>query len=215
MSEGLTPKVISILRAMHPQFQKWFYTRELSRLAGVSTWVVSRQFSKLAKQRIIKEMHEGREKYYAFDLSNPKTRALCQLFETERRDKLYKNNRRLAWALEELTKRILDFLPEVQSLVLFGSAARGEMTKTSDIDILVLVPNLNQESFNQLMKEVDKLARDVAAVYPVGLAPIVMTIKDFEAALREKKRIAQDVLRDGTILLGEDRYLRLLSKVIR
>ena len=88
------------------------------------------------------------------------------------------------------------------------------MTKTSDVDIITLVPNLTQESFDQLMKDVDKLARDVTAIYPVNLAPITMTLRDFEVALREKKRIAQDVLRDGIILLGEDRYLRLLSKVI-
>ena len=55
MSDGLTPKVISILRVMHPQFQKWFYARELSKLADVSTWVVSREFSGLVKQKIIKE----------------------------------------------------------------------------------------------------------------------------------------------------------------
>lgn len=214
MSEGLTPKVISILKIMHPKFQRWFYTRELSRLAGVSTWVVSREFSGLVEQKIIKERQEGREKYYALDLSNPKTRALCQLFESERRETLFKDNRRLAWALEEFSKRILDFLPQVQCLVLYGSAARGEMTRTSDVDILTLVPNLTRESFNQLMKDVDRLARDVTAIYPVNIAPITMTLGDFEAAVREKKRIAQDVLRDGMILLGEDRYFRLLSKVI-
>jgi len=214
MSEGLTPKVISILRVMHPQFQRWFYTRELSKLADVSTWVVSREFSGLVKQKMIKERQEGREKYYALDLSNSKTRALCQLFESERRETLFKDNRRLAWALEEISKRVLDFLPQVQCLVLFGSAARGEMTKTSDVDILTLVPNLTQESFDQLMKDVDKLARDVTAIYPVNLAPMTMTLRDFEVALREKKRIAKDVLRDGIILLGEDRYFRLLSKVI-
>jgi len=214
MSEMLTPKVISILRVMHPQFHRWFYTRELSRLAGVSTWVVSREFSRLVRQRIVKQRQEGREKYYALDLSNPKTRALCQLFESERREALFEDDRRLAWALEEFSKRVLDFLSQVQSLVLFGSAARGEMTKTSDVDVLAVVPNLTEELFDQLMKNVDKLARDVTATYPVNLAPITMTLKDFEAAVREKKRIAQDIMRDGIILLGEDRYLRLLSKVI-
>jgi predicted nucleotidyltransferase len=88
------------------------------------------------------------------------------------------------------------------------------MTKTSDVDILVVVPNLPQESFNELMRHVDRLAREIAAVYPLSLAPITMTVKDFEAALREKRRIAQDVLRDGLIFFGEDRYLMLLSRVI-
>jgi predicted nucleotidyltransferase len=215
MSEALTAKVVAILGTMHPHFGRWFYTRELSKLAGASTWVVSREFSGLVKEGIVKQKVQGREKYYALDLSSSKTRALCQLFESERRERLYKKNRRLAWALEELTKRFLDYIPQVQCVILFGSAARGEMTKTSDVDLLAIVPNMPQESLNQLMKDVDKMTREVAGVYPVNLAAITMTMHDYEAALREKKRIAEDVLRDGIILFGVDRYLRLLSKVIR
>jgi len=214
MSEPLTPKVMTILRAMHPNFEKWFYTRELAALAQVSTWVVSREFSRLVERGVTRQKQEGRERYYALNIANPKTRALCQLFESERREALYRRNRRLSWAMEEFSKRIFDFLPQVQSLVLFGSAARGEMTKTSDVDILVIVPNLTQQSFDQLTNDVDKLARDVTATYPLALAPITMSVKDFENAAREKKRILQDVLRDGLILFGEDRYLMLLSKVI-
>ena len=214
MSEELTAKVITILRAMHPNFEKWFYTRELAALAKVSTWVVSREFSKLVKKGVIRQKQEGQQKYYALNIANAKTRALCQLFEAERREELYKGNRRLSWALEEFSKRLFDFLPQVQCFVLFGSAARGEMTKTSDVDILAIVPNLPQKSFNELMRDVDRLAREVAAVYPLNLAPITMTVKDFEAALREKRRIAQDVLRDGLVFFGEDRYLMLLSRII-
>jgi len=214
MSEELTAKVITILRAMHPNFEKWFYTRELAARAKVSTWVVSREFSKLVKKGVIRQKQEGQQKYYALNIANAKTRALCQLFESERREELYKGNRKLSWALEEFSKRLFDFLPQVQCLVLFGSAARGEMTKTSDVDILAIVPNLPQKSFNELMRDVDRLAREVAAVYPLNIAPITMTVKDFEAALREKRRIAQDVLRDGLVFFGEDRYLMLLSRVI-
>jgi predicted nucleotidyltransferase len=214
MSEELTAKVITILRVMHPNFLKWYYTRELASLAKVSTWVVSREFSRLVRKGLIKQKQEGQQRYYALNIANPKTRALCQLFESERREALYKSNRRLSWALEELSKRIFDFLPQVQSLVMFGSAARGEMTKTSDVDVLVIVPNLTQEPFNELMRDVDRQAREVADTYPMNLAPITITMKDFEAAVREKKRIAQDVLRDGLMIFGDDRYLVLLSRVI-
>jgi hypothetical protein len=41
-----------------------------------------------------------------------------------------------------------------------------------------------------------------------------MTIKDFEAAFREKKRIAQDVAREGIVLFGEERYYILLGRLI-
>lgn len=215
MSEALTPSVISILKAIHPNFVKRFYTRELAKLAGVSTWVVSRQFSRLVKEGIVKQEQEGREKYYSLNLSSPKTRALCQLFESERREKLYKSNRRLSWALEEFSKRVFDFLPQVQSVILFGSATREQLTKTSDVDLLVLVPTVEQETFNELIKSVDRLSSDVRAAYGFQLSAVTMTVKDFEAAFREKKRIAEDVLRDGIVLFGEERFYQLLARWLR
>jgi len=214
MSQELTPSVISILRAMHPQYEKWFYTRELAKLAKVSTWTVSREFSKLVKRGIIREKREGRERFYRLDISKPQTRALCTLFETERRDRLYNGNRQLAWALEELAKRTFDSLPQVQCLVLFGSAARGEMVKTSDVDILAVAPTVHQEAFNRLMKSVDSLAGEVRGTYGLPLSPVTMSMRDWETAVRQKKRIAQDVMREGIVLFGEDRYYRLLSEVI-
>jgi len=214
MSEELTAKVLKILRAMHPNFQKWYYTRELASLAQVSTWVVSREFSMLAKKGLVRQKREGQQKYYALNIANPKTRALCQLFESERRETLYKSNRRLSWALEELSKRTFDGLPQVQSLILFGSAARGEMTRASDVDLLVLVPNVEQEPFNELMKSVDKLAADTRGKYGFQLSAIPMTMRDFELGFRERKRVTEDILREGIVLFGEDRYYALLGRLI-
>jgi predicted nucleotidyltransferase len=180
----------------------------------VSTWVVSREFSRLVKKGLVKQKPEGQQRYYALNIANPKTRALCQLFESERREVFYKSNRRLSWALEEFSKRVFDFLPQIQSVILFGSAARGQLAKTSDVDLLVLVPNLEQESFNELMKSVDKLAADTRGKYGFQLSAVSMTIRDFETGFRERKRIPEDVARDGIVLFGEERYYALLGRLI-
>lgn len=42
--------------------------------------------------------------------------------------------------LDELTKRIVEAVHPLQ-IILFGSAARGEMQAESDIDVLVVVPD--------------------------------------------------------------------------
>jgi len=214
MSETLTPKVISILRTMHSGVEKWYYTRELAKLAHVSTWVVSKQFSKLVKEGTVQKRSEGREKFFKLNLTNPRMRKLCELFETERREKFYKENRKLAWALEDFTKRVSDFIPEVQSIILFGSAARGQATPRSDIDILVLAPNSEEEHFKKLMSSIDKLASEVEGRHPIKLAPVGMMTKDFEESIRDKKRFAIDILKDGIVLAGQERYYHLLSKVI-
>lgn len=92
MSEVLTPKVMSILRTMHLSTGKCHYTRELAKLAEVSTWVVSKEFSKLGRHGMVQQRSEGREKFFKLNLANPRTRKLCELFETEKREKFYSAN---------------------------------------------------------------------------------------------------------------------------
>jgi predicted nucleotidyltransferase len=214
MSEMLTPKVISILRTMHSNVEKWYYTRELAKLAKVSTWVVSKQFSKLVKDGMVQQKSEGREKFYKLNLANPRTKKLCELFETEKREKFYKENRRIAWVLEDFTKGVSEFAPEVQSMILFGSTARGQATPRSDIDVLVVAPNSEEEEFKKLMDAIDRLANEVSGRYPAKLVPIVMMTRDFEQSIKDKKKFASDILKDGIVLFGQERYYYLLSRVI-
>jgi predicted nucleotidyltransferase len=214
MSEVLTPRVLAALKAMHGDLQRWYYTRELSKLSVAGRSTISGEFPTLVKQGILRHKTEGREVFYMLNLGNTKTRKLCELFETEKREKYYQQNKRLSWALQEFSKRVFDFLPEIQSVVLFGSAARAQLTKTSDVDLLVSVPNLQQEPFNELMKSVDKLAAEVRGLYGYPLSVVTMTVKDFETAFREKKRIARDVVREGIVLFGEERYYMLLGRLI-
>lgn len=214
MSELLTPKIIMIIKTMSKNPSKWYYTRELAKQSKVSLGTVSSEFSKLVKEGLVEQKIEGQEKYYRLNLANPRTRKLCELFETEKREKLYKENRRLAWILEDLTKKVSDFTPEVQSIILFGSAARDQTTPRSDIDVLVLAPDTEDEQFKKLTNSIDSLANEVSGRHPAKLAPIVMKISDFEKSLRDKKRFATDVLKDGIVLLGQERYYNLLSRVI-
>jgi len=214
MSELLTPKVILILKTMSKDLSRWYYTRELAKLSRVGVGTVSSEFNKLAKEGLVEQKTEGQEKYYKLNLTSPRTRKLCELFETDKREKLYKEKRRLAWVLEDFTKRVSDFAPEVQSVILFGSVARGQATPRSDIDILVITPNSGEERFNELMNAVDRLAAEVSGRHPAKLVPIVMMTKDFEKSIKDKKRFAADILKDGIVLFGQERYYHVLSRVI-
>lgn len=214
MSEMLTPKVILLLKTMTKDLNKWYYTRELAKLAKVGLGTVSSEFRKLTKNGLLEYKMEGQEKYYKLNMTNPRTRKMCELFETEKRGEFFKKNRRLAWILEDFAKKASDFVPEAQSVVLFGSVARGQATPKSDVDVLVIVPDYDEQKFKQLMNLIDSLASEVSGRYPSKLVPVTMMMKDFEQGLKDKKRFATDVLKDGIVLFGEERYYYLLSKVI-
>jgi len=214
MPQSLTAKSMDVLSTMHEDLERWYYTNELARKVKVSSYTVSVNLSKLAKEGLVAVKKEGREKYYRINLKNAEARKLCELFETQKREAFYSNNRRLAWVLQEFAKNLSDFLPEVQSAVLFGSAARGEATKASDVDVLVLVPNVNEREFKQLSKHVDDIASKVRSRFPVRLSPIVVTLEDFQKGLGEGQRFAMDVQRDAIVIFGEGRYYAMLAEMI-
>ena len=64
------------------------------------------------------------------------------------------------------------------------------------------------------MNTVDRLANETSGRHPAKLASVVMMAKDFDENLQDKKRFAVDILKDGIVLFGEERYYHLLSRVV-
>ena len=79
----------------------------------------------------------------------------------------------LAEAVSEATRRIVS-VANPQTILLFGSAARGEMTADSDLDFLVIVqPPVNRRKLAQ------EIYRNLHGL-PVAVDVIVVTSEDIE-----------------------------------
>lgn len=75
--------------------------------------------------------------------------------------------------IEEIVRRILS-IAEPDRIILFGSAAGGEMTRDSDIDLLVL-----EESPGHTRKESVKIRRAIGSIgYPIDV--FVMATERFD-----------------------------------
>ena len=95
---------------------------------------------------------------------------------------------------EAIKKKIVPILKRqgVIKAAFFGSAARGEMTKKSDIDILVkLAENKSLLDLVGLQLELrDKLGRDVDVISYGGIHPLLKNIilKEQKVIYESKKR---------------------------
>ena len=98
--------------------------------------------------------------------------------------------------LDELVRRIVEAVHPLR-IILFGSAARGDWTEDSDVDVLVLldtVPAADRQCLAQRACELGVLDSGIL------LQAMPMTTRDFSELLSHERRFALDVEREGIVL---------------
>lgn len=81
----------------------------------------------------------------------------------------------------------------VRAAVVFGSVARGDFNRWSDIDLLVLAEELPAGAGDRL---------DALGIWPPGLQPIVWTPQEWRDQLARGNPIATDAVATGIWLVG-------------
>lgn len=112
-----------------------------------------------------------------------------------------------ATLLGQVQKELVETLGEhAVSLVLFGSFARGEESKRSDIDVMAVVDTA--ESKADIEELVDSQASGLDARFGHPVSVRVLTLAELRK--RPKPAFLKEVLRDGVLLKGTS--LEELSK---
>jgi len=94
--------------------------------------------------------------------------------------------------LDDVVKALLTYDPE--KIILYGSAARGQLTEDSDIDILI-IKRTNKDMFDRIGEVLD-LLKDI----PLPIEPIVLTPEEFRKMIDEDRLYAEVILKEGKTL---------------
>lgn len=81
-------------------------------------------------------------------------------------------------------------------LVLFGSKARGDYDKDSDLDVAIIVDGMNQTLKNTIMD----LVADIEFEYLQPISALVLSSQEFNHLLSRERRIAYDIEQEGILL---------------
>lgn len=92
-----------------------------------------------------------------------------------------------------MARTLGDRHPEIESVYLFGSLARGDAVPGSDADLLVVVSH-SVEPFR------DRSVRYHATGAGVGVDVVVYTREELDALLETGNEFARRALRDGILL---------------
>lgn len=99
----------------------------------------------------------------------------------------------------EEVKKILG--NRVKRIVLYGSYARGDYNKGSDIDIMILTDLSDKEISEYSMKIWEKSA-DIEIDYGIVISSLVRNIDNFEA-WSDVKPFYINIINEGVVLVGE------------
>lgn len=151
-----------------------FNVREVARLTKHSAPTVSKELKAMAQQKILKYRKERMLHLYRANLESESYRELKRFW--------IQHTLRTTGLIEELNEFYLK-----PTIVLFGSAAQGLDTETSDIDICVISETSKQHNVQKFEKKLKRALHIIP----------VTTISEIG-----NKHLQQNIL-NGTVIQGE------------
>ena len=99
-----------------------------------------------------------------------------------------------AWALDELVRRVVE-VAQPEAIILFGSAARGEMGPDSDLDLLVIKAGAHRDdTAKAIYRRLIGLGQAVDVV--------VVTPEDVQRYGHSQALVIEPALREGQVIYG-------------
>jgi len=186
---------------------KEIHLRELARLSGVSLNNVSSSLHLFVKEGMFTKRKISN---MAFFTPNMESEALIKTFEyleVEHKRAFYDTHKKIARLLQKYTKDIVVASnKKIQLVILFGSVARGEWTKNSDIDILAVVAGKESDVTTAL----HHATRDVSPL--LQIQAISTTTEKFIDGLKQKTAFYNELWKDRVVLYNEFLFWQLIRE---
>lgn len=146
--------LLKIVGLMRNKINSGFTILEISKKLKIGYRPAYNHISEMEKEGIIKIEKIGSAKQCKLILENPKTRHFLEYLDIIRKENLYKEYPKIK-IIDNLISRLTgDFVSKVHSIVLFGSYAKKNTAKTSDIDLLFIVSNLKDKDLREAIERV-------------------------------------------------------------
>jgi predicted nucleotidyltransferase len=158
---------------------KEYHLRGVAKECKVSPMTAKTQLDKMIKEKLVEKSRKANLSLFR---ANTKNRVFQLLKTTHSLEKINKN-RLIEWLEKEL---------KPSSIVLFGSTARGEDSKESDIDLLIISKNKKQLELANFEK---KFKREINYT--------IYNLSEWKQKAVEDKPFYQRILVEGIPLKGE------------
>jgi predicted nucleotidyltransferase len=166
--------------------------RTIARLAGVSSAQASRVLPSLVALGVVERREAPPSALFRLVPEHAAARAVLLLVDARE------------LAVQELSRLASALDPAPVSVVIFGSFARGDAVTASDLDVLIVRPDVVDEDDANWRRGIDGWAKSVRRL--TGNRVELLEVSETEAGrrLRSRQPLWLDVQRDGIVVSGRD-----------
>jgi predicted nucleotidyltransferase len=182
------------------------YFNEIRTKMKMSISSLQNAFKKLEKTNEIIKIKEKGNTFY--ELKNKELIALnFTKFDLELIENL---NRNIKLPVKEFIKKI----DKISFILLFGSASRGEEKKGSDIDLLIVIYDFENEKLNELYKKIIKenIEQIKKSVNAKSLHPLSLVFVDEKDFKIRKDYLLDEAKKTGFCIYNHLNYYRFILK---
>ena len=152
---------------------------------------VHRIIKRLVDKKLLIEKKFGKTLVYSLDFSKERIRIAFILYANEKKEKFEEKYGNIYRALSKIDEGDIDFL------AVFGSYAKGNPTKKSDVDVLCVSSNKTKTE-----REIKSLRYETNLEF----APVVISKTEFAKINDENKQFWDDLVEYGIIFKGYELF---------
>jgi len=166
---------------------KEIHKRELARKLKIGMPSVDYALKKV--DFLLKRRKVGNQLHFSLDYSNVELVPFLYMIETKRLNSLPQNIKNSA----------INFLIDLRSKplisVIFGSYAKGNYTKDSDIDLFLVFQKVNE-------KEIENSVKKISLAFNTKIAPVYLDYENFKKSYHEENKEFFSKLKANKIFLN-------------
>ncbi len=183
----------AVLSLLYSHADEAFYVRQIVRTAGVGVGAVQRELKELSDAGIIERIVRGRQVYYQ---ANPR----CPIFEELKA--LVNKTVGIAAILQAALTPLAD---RIRLAAIYGSVARSEERRGSDVDLLVV----GDVTFAEVVSALDHAQKTINR----EINPTVYPPDEFRSRLLTGHHFLTGILKKPVLfLIGDERELERMAK---